>query len=151
MSEMLRLLEKRVRWTAIENALVASALFLFGCLLLFLGRRAATLVVVGLLFFWGAWIIAASALRLVPTRASRVFRELSGDARGILWVYLPPLSTSGVKFCFSNATACTLSANKRTAERLLEFVVQRAPHVIVGFGPEQEKAYFELLKRLSSR
>lgn len=160
MSEMLILLEKRIRWSALRNALIALVVFALALIVLAAaGTRARTtldpktamVAVFGALFLWAAWVMAGNARRLVPVKASRVFRELSGDARGIAWTHLTVGSYSAINIYFLDGTMCTLYASRRDCEKLLELVTQKAPHAILGFGREQERAYAYLVAKSRAR
>ena len=50
------------------------------------------------------------------------------------------------KVYFLDATMCTVYAGGRDAEALLALVEERAPRAVIGFGPEKEAEYVELVK-----
>lgn len=155
MSE-LALLEKRIRSTAVQDALIAVVVFAMALGVLFgvwstskagITGRTAMVGLFGLAFVWVAWVMFDTARALWPAQESTVYKELSGDGKAIAWSHLTTGSLSAIKVYFVDGTMCTIYAGKRDSEALLGFVGQRAPHAILGFGSEQEAAYAELVAK----
>lgn len=155
MSE-LNLLEERIRWTVLQDGLIAFVVFAMAILVLLAAAttakagitgRTAMVGALGLAFVWMAWVMLQAARALWPATASTVYRELSGDGKGIGWAHLTTGAFSAIKVYFRDQTMCTLYCGKRDAGTLLAFVSQRAPQAILGFGPEQEAAYVALVNQ----
>ena len=155
MSE-LALLEKRIRSTAVQDALIGVVVFAMAIVVLFaawsttkagITGRTAMMGLFGLAFVWAAWLMFDSARALWPAQESTVYKELSGDSKAIVWSHLTTGSLSAIKVYFVDETMCTIYAGKRDSETLLGLVGQRAPRAILGFGPEQQAAYAALVAK----
>ena len=69
-----------------------------------------------------------------------------GDSKDVAWVHLTVGSVNAMKVHFIDGETSTVHANRKDAERLLGFMVQRAPGAIFGFGPGQQKQFVERQK-----
>lgn len=154
--ETLRLLETRIRRTAIQDALVAGVVLVLALLvaaatvslaMTAVNGRTMMMGVFSLAFLWAAWAMAQSARALWPARSSRIYVELSTEGNHIAWVHLTTGAFSAIKVYFLDGDEFTLFASKRDAEALLAFVEERAPDAVVGFGAEQLAAYVALVNQ----
>lgn len=156
----LSLLEKRIKWTAIQDAGIAVVVLVLAFVAIAAGitlarteinAKAVVVGGMGLLFLWVAWILAQSARALWSPRESTLYAELSGDGAGIGWAHLTTGALSAIKVYFLDGSMCTIYARRSDGEALLSLVQSRAAHAVIGFGPEQEAAYVALVKGMSAR
>lgn len=154
--ETLKLLEKRITRTVVQDALIAVVVFGLALVAIAaavtrarseLDGRTIMMGVMGLGNLWAAWVMAQSARALWPARSSKVYTALAADGQNIGWAHLTTGSFTALKVYFLDGTMCTLYAGRRDAEALLAFVEERAPHAVLGFGADQEAAYVALVNQ----
>ena len=151
----LELLEHRIRRTALQEAAIAVVVLgVAGVVLAAAAFRARTqfdaktMVVggFGLVFLWVTWIFVQNARELWTPQDARVWLQLTGDAKEVAWAHRTQGSVNAVKIYFLDGKLCTLYAGKKDGEALLAFVQDRAPHALIGFGADQQKAYLERVR-----
>jgi hypothetical protein len=150
----LELLEKRIKRSALQDMFIGLLLLLMAALVV-VGAvtqwnspngKPWFMVLLGLMFVGVAWLMVNGGLAQWNPRATRLYLAVTGDTKDVVWVHLTRGSVNAMKVHFSNGEVTTVHASRKDGERLLGFMLQRAPHAIFGFGPEQQKAYFERLK-----
>jgi len=158
MPPQLLLLEKRIKWTVAQNVGAAVLFLLAGALVVTAGAhtlwagnwKGLLLLGIGLLMVWVGRGIGQDADAGWPARESRLFKALSVDARDVCWAHCTEGGYSALKVYFVDGTSFHLSANQRDSQTLLAWVAERAPHALLGFGPEEQAAYAERVRQAQS-
>jgi hypothetical protein len=150
------LLEQRLRYHAIQclvlsgtSLLLAAGLFAGAVVQVMEGvyQQGAFLAGGGLLFSWLTWAqVQGWRTNRVP-RAGWVYKELTGDAKGVAWFHRVVGSNNGVRIYFLDDQHITIPANHQDSEALMAWIRWRAPHAILGYGAEQQRCYEELVKK----
>lgn len=153
MSE-LELLEKRIKRSGLQDILVGVVMFVMAALV---AVGAVTqwsspngkpwfMIFIGLVFVGVAWLMVSSGLTQWDPRATRLYVAVTGDTKDVVWVHLTRGSVNAMKVHFNDGEVTTVHANRKEGERLMGLLLQRAPHAIFGFGPAQQKEFFERLR-----
>lgn len=100
----------------------------------------------GLLFLGVTWALLQNGRTNWSPRSTRVYTELTGEAKGVAWFHRVLGSNNGVRIYFLDDQHITIPANHRDSEALMAWIRWRAPHAILGYGAEQQRRYTELVK-----
>jgi hypothetical protein len=149
----LELLARRIRSTAIQNAILALLSSAVGMSVLaaaWMGHaplsKRGLVGAFGALFVWVGWIMLSSARRLWPARRSRVYRALAEDGHDIAWAHLTTGALRAITIYFDDGQMVILYASRKKGERLLQLVQQMVPQATIGFSDEAQAAYHARLK-----
>lgn len=153
------LLEKRIKSTAIQSFILSVLALLFGLALLAASASAAVqrqyqatagMLVMAAISMFAAWSMLQNGRSLWPPRSSKIYTELSGDARQVSWAHPVVGKSNGVRVHYIDGEQLTLEANRQDSERLIRLIQQQAPHAILGYGQPQQKLYHDLVKARKS-
>jgi hypothetical protein len=150
----LELLEKRIWRSGLQDVLVGVVIFVMA-----LGVLAGAvtkwndpagkpwfMLVLGPIFVWVAWLMASGGRRQLAARTTRLYLAASGDAKDVAWVHLTVGSVNAMKVHFIDGEITTVHGGRKDLERMLAFMMQRAPGAIFGFGKEQLRQYTERVR-----
>jgi hypothetical protein len=149
------LLEQRLRYYAIQcyflsgtSLLLAAGLFAGAVSQVMEGvyQQGAFLGGGGLLFLGVTWALIQNGRANGSPRSTRVYTELTGEAKGVAWFHRMIGSNNGVRIHFLDGQEITIPANHRDSEALMAWIRWRAPHAILGYGAEQQRRYTDLVK-----
>ncbi len=150
----LELLEKRIKRSGLQDMVVGFLVFLMAALVL-VGAvtqwnspkgKPWFMLFLGPLILGVAGVMVTSGRRQWSAQTTRLFLAATGDSKDVAWVHLTVGSVNAMKVHFIDGETSTVHANRKDAERLLGFMVQRAPGAIFGFGPGQQKQFVERQK-----
>ena len=155
MTEMI-LLEKRMKWSAVQNYLISLATLFFMVMVMagvVVQVRAAQYSSAALMAFFtvmmalGTWVMFQSGRALWPLEKSALYQSLNGDAKNIAWVHLTTGRSTSVKVYLIDGESFQLYGNAQETQTLANFVRQRAPHALAGYGEAEQRAYAERVKQ----
>jgi uncharacterized SAM-binding protein YcdF (DUF218 family) len=148
----LPLLEQRIKYTAIQSFIVsacsAAIVVLLLAALVFeaLHRQWGSAGFIGFMCLIGLLATvatAASGLAMWPARRSKLYRMFETEPGKIAWVYVTVGKHNGLKIHTIDGGEDRLAANGADSKNLMALVQACAPDAILGYGPEQQKAYRE--------
>jgi len=151
----LDVLERRIKWTAIQSFILAACCFALTGVVLVAAVVTAVKQGVGAAGFMAlmsAGGFAASAALvyngwvMLPPRSTLLYRVVESEPERLGWVYARVGKVNGVKIHLLDGSEHALDANGKDSAALIRLVQERAPHAIAGWCPAQKQAYVDLVK-----